>query len=266
MTDSEIECFIHAFEDCSLPRSEWTHTRHLVMALWYIRRHKRDEATRLIRDGIQRYNQAQGNHTGYHETITKAWIAVIEAFLSKRGRNLPDSVLAGELLHECGDKDYLLWFYTKERLLSDEARSRWLDPDLARIVQPDLAGLTGGDAIVDKVNIREKLALFYDHWSPKVVGELNGQHVKLVKFLGEFVWHKHDHEDELLLVIKGRFRMEFRDCHVWLEEGEFLIVPRGVEHRPVAEDEVHVLLFEPAGTLNTGDVRNERTIRELERL
>ena len=117
-----------------------------------------------------------------------------------------------------------------------------------------------------KVNIREKLALFDDHWSPKVVGELNGQHVKLVKFRGEFVWHKHDDEDELFLVVHGRFRMKFRDRHVWLEEGEFLIVPRGVEHRPVADEEVHVLLFEPAGTLNTGDVQDERTIREPERL
>ena len=113
---------------------------------------------------------------------------------------------------------------------------------------------------MDKVNLAEKLARFDDHWSPRVVGELNGQHVKLVKFLGEFVWHKHDHEDELFLVVHGRFRMEFRDRQVWLEEGEFLIVPRGVEHRPVAEEEVHVLLFEPAGTLNTGDVRDERTV------
>ena len=114
---------------------------------------------------------------------------------------------------------------------------------------------------MDKVNIQEKLALFHDHWNPRIVGELNGQHVKLVKFQGEFIWHKHDHEDELFLVIKGRFRMEFRDRHVWLEEGEFLIVPRGVEHRPVAEDEVHVLLFEPAGTLNTGDVRMRGRLR-----
>ncbi len=117
-----------------------------------------------------------------------------------------------------------------------------------------------------KVNIREKLALFHDHWNPRIVGELNGQHVKLVKFKGEFVWHKHDQEDELFLVIKGRFRMEFRDRHLWLEEGEFLVVPRGVEHRPVAEDEVHVLLFEPAGTLNTGDVRDERTVEDLQRI
>jgi len=121
-------------------------------------------------------------------------------------------------------------------------------------------------SLIPKVNIREKLALFQDHWSPRIVGELNGQHVKLVKFQGEFVWHKHDHEDELFLVIKGRFRMEFRDSQVWLEEGEFLIVPRGVEHRPVAEEEVHVLLFEPAGTLNTGDVRDKRTVQEPERI
>src|SRR5580692_3983570 len=109
---------------------------------------------------------------------------------------------------------------------------------------------------MDKVNLRDKLALFADHWSPKIVGELNGQQVKLVKFRGEFVWHHHDREDELFLVVKGRFRMEFRDRQVWLEEGEFRIVPRGVEHRPVADEDVHVLLFEPATTLNTGDVRN----------
>jgi len=117
-----------------------------------------------------------------------------------------------------------------------------------------------------KINLAEKLALFSDHWNPRIVGELNGQHVKLVKFQGEFVWHHHDHEDELFLVVKGRFRMEFRDRHVWLEEGEFLIVPRGVEHRPVAEEEVHVLLFEPASTLNTGNVNNERTVERLERV
>ncbi|MGA2705819.1 MAG: cupin domain-containing protein [Isosphaeraceae bacterium] len=117
---------------------------------------------------------------------------------------------------------------------------------------------------MNKVNIREKLDLFHDHWSPRIVGELNGQHVKLEKFQGEFVWHKHDHEDELFLVVKGRFRMEFRDRQVWLEEGEFLIVPQGVEHRPVADEEVHVLLFEPAGTLNTGDVRVERTVEDLQ--
>ena len=119
---------------------------------------------------------------------------------------------------------------------------------------------------MDKVNLAEKLARFSEHWSPKVVGELNGQHVKLVKFVGEFVWHKHDHEDELFLVVKGRFRMDFRDRQVGLDEGEFLIVPRGVEHRPVADEEVHVLLFEPASTLNTGDVTDERTVVEPERI
>jgi mannose-6-phosphate isomerase-like protein (cupin superfamily) len=119
---------------------------------------------------------------------------------------------------------------------------------------------------VDKVNIEEKLASFDQRWNPKVVGELNGQYVKLVKFLGEFVWHHHDEEDELFLVVKGRFRMEFRDREVWVEEGEFIVVPRGVEHRPVAEEEAHVLLFEPASTLNTGNVRNERTVAELDRI
>jgi mannose-6-phosphate isomerase-like protein (cupin superfamily) len=117
-----------------------------------------------------------------------------------------------------------------------------------------------------KVNLAEKLALFHDHWSPKVVGELNGQQVKLVKIRGEFVWHKHENEDELFLVVAGRFRMDFRDRQVWLQEGEFLIVPRGVEHRPVAEEEAHVLLFEPATTLNTGDVRNERTVAQPDHL
>ncbi len=117
-----------------------------------------------------------------------------------------------------------------------------------------------------KVHLAEKLSLFHEHWQPRIVGELNSQHVKLVKLLGEFVWHKHDHEDELFLVVKGRFRMEYRDREVWLEEGECLIVPRGVEHRPVADEEIHVLLFEPAGTLNTGDVQDERTVREPERI
>ena len=119
---------------------------------------------------------------------------------------------------------------------------------------------------MDKVNLVEKFSLFSDHWNPRIVGELNGQLVKLVKFEGPFIWHHHEHEDELFLVVKGRFRMEFRDRDVWLEEGEFLIVPRGVEHRPVAEEEVHVLLFEPASTLNTGDVRNELTAEKLDRI
>lgn len=119
---------------------------------------------------------------------------------------------------------------------------------------------------MDKINLNEKLSQFSDHWSPKIVGELNGQHVKLVKLLGEFVWHHHDHEDELFLVIKGRFRMDYQDHSVWVAEGEFLIVPRGVEHRPVAESEADVLLFEPASTLNTGNVQDERTVHELPRI
>jgi mannose-6-phosphate isomerase-like protein (cupin superfamily) len=119
---------------------------------------------------------------------------------------------------------------------------------------------------MEKVNIPQKFALIHDHWSPKIVGELNGQQVKLVKFHGEFVWHHHDSEDELFLVVQGRFRMDFRDRQVWVEEGEFLIVPRGVEHRPVALDEVHVLLFEPASTLNTGNITNERTVRQPSRI
>lgn len=113
---------------------------------------------------------------------------------------------------------------------------------------------------IEKVNLAAKLAMFDEPWSPRIVGELNGQHVKLVKLLGEFVWHHHDEEDELFLVVKGRFRMDFRHRSVWLEEGEMLVVPRGVEHRPVADEEAHVLLFEPASTLNTGNVRNERTV------
>jgi mannose-6-phosphate isomerase-like protein (cupin superfamily) len=119
---------------------------------------------------------------------------------------------------------------------------------------------------MDKVNLQDKFALFSGHWQPKVVGELNGQQVKLVKFLGPFVWHHHDDEDELFLVVRGRFRMEFRDRDEWLEEGEFLIVPRGVEHRPVAEQEVSVLLFEPASTRNTGNVENDRTVTTLEHI
>jgi mannose-6-phosphate isomerase-like protein (cupin superfamily) len=119
---------------------------------------------------------------------------------------------------------------------------------------------------MQKVNLREKLAQFSEPWKPKIVGELNGQQVKLVKFQGPFLWHHHDAEDELFLVVQGRFRMEFRNRHVWLDEGEFLIVPRGVEHRPVADEEAHVLLFEPASTLNTGNVRNERTVAQLDRI
>ena len=109
---------------------------------------------------------------------------------------------------------------------------------------------------MDKISLAGKLAQIHEHWRPKVVGVLNGQEVKLVKFEGEFVWHKHEAEDELFLVIRGRFRMEFRDRSVELGPGELLIVPHGVEHRPVAEKEVEVLLFEPAGVRNTGDVEH----------
>jgi mannose-6-phosphate isomerase-like protein (cupin superfamily) len=116
------------------------------------------------------------------------------------------------------------------------------------------------------VNLAQKFASFAEYWRPKIVGELNGQHVKLVKFLGEFVWHKHDGEDELFLVVSGSLRMDLCDRSVEVGAGEFIIVPRGVEHRPVAEREVHVLLFEPATTLNTGNVRNERTVERPERL
>jgi mannose-6-phosphate isomerase-like protein (cupin superfamily) len=117
-----------------------------------------------------------------------------------------------------------------------------------------------------RVSLAEKFAQFSEHWSPKIVGELNGQHVKLVKFVGEFVWHHHDHEDEMFLVHRGRFRMELRDREIELRAGDFLIVPRGVEHRPVADEEVEVILFEPAGTLNTGNVQSERTVADPARL
>jgi len=119
---------------------------------------------------------------------------------------------------------------------------------------------------MEKVRLVSKFASFSEHWSPKIVGELNGQHVKVVKFVGEFVWHHHDHEDEMFLVHRGRFRMELRDRAIELEAGDFLIVPRGVEHRPVAEEEVEVILFEPAGTLNTGNVQSERTVAEPSRI
>jgi len=124
---------------------------------------------------------------------------------------------------------------------------------------------------MDKVCLAEKLASFDDHWSPKIVGELNGQQVKLVKFQGDFVWHHHDTEDEMFLVLHGSFRMDYRDQagvehSLDLGEGEFVIVPRGIEHRPSAATEVHVMLFEPATTLNTGNVRNTRTVEVLEKI
>ena len=119
---------------------------------------------------------------------------------------------------------------------------------------------------MDKVSLASKFAAFSEHWSPKIVGELNGQHVKIVKFVGAFVWHHHAHEDEMFLVHRGRFRMELRDREIELQAGDFLIVPRGVEHRPVADEEVEVILFEPAGTLNTGNVQSERTVADPARL
>lgn len=112
---------------------------------------------------------------------------------------------------------------------------------------------------MEKINLAEKFATFSEHWQPRIVGELNGQHVKIVRLLGEFVWHHHETEDEMFLVVEGRMSLEFRDRVVELNAGEFCIVPRGVEHRPIAAEEVKVLLFEPASTLNTGNVQNERT-------
>lgn len=117
---------------------------------------------------------------------------------------------------------------------------------------------------MQRVNLAEKFSMFQDCWSPKIVGELNGQYVKLVKLKGDFVWHHHEVEDELFLVVKGRLCIKLRDRDMWLEEGELFIVPKGVEHKPVADEEVHVLLFEPKSTLNTGTQRNEMTVEELE--
>ncbi|WP_085832378.1 cupin domain-containing protein [Clostridium merdae] len=115
-----------------------------------------------------------------------------------------------------------------------------------------------------KVNMEEKLSAFYDYWSPKIVGELNDTYIKLVKLKGEFVWHSHENEDELFLVIRGSLVMRLRNEDVVLNEGEFFVVPKGVEHMPIAEDEVHVMLIEPKTTLNTGNVKNERTVEQLE--
>ena len=119
---------------------------------------------------------------------------------------------------------------------------------------------------MEKVNLNQKLSLFSEHWNPKIVGELNGQHVKLAKLKGEFVWHKHEHEDELFFVAKGILKMELRDKTITINENEFLIVPKGVEHKPVADEEVHIMLFEPATTLNTGDAGGNLTKHILEKL
>jgi mannose-6-phosphate isomerase-like protein (cupin superfamily) len=120
--------------------------------------------------------------------------------------------------------------------------------------------------MVEKINLAEKFRLFADVWSPKIVGEVNDIHIKLVKLRGEFVWHHHDEEDELFLVVKGKLLIKLRDRDIWLEEGEFVIIPRGVEHLPVAPEEVQVLLVEPKSTLNTGNVRSDRTVEELDRI
>lgn len=119
---------------------------------------------------------------------------------------------------------------------------------------------------LERIDLAEKLSRIDERWSPRIVAELNGQHVKLVKIEGEFVWHSHAEEDELFLVLSGQLRIELRDGAVVLGPGQMVVVPRGIEHRPVAEGEVHVLLFEPAGTLNTGNVRNERTVEAPERI
>jgi len=120
--------------------------------------------------------------------------------------------------------------------------------------------------MVVKINLREKLALFTDHWSPKILADLNDSHVKVVKVRGEFVWHKHAEEDELFLILHGRLTMELRDGSLTLEPGEFVVIPRGVEHRPIAEEEVHLLLIEPKGIKHTGGVVDPRTVTEWQRL
>ena len=119
---------------------------------------------------------------------------------------------------------------------------------------------------MEKINLAEKFNLVRQYWSPKIIGELNDSYVKAVKLKGEFIWHHNDQEDELFLVVKGSLRIRFRDRDVRLEEGEFLIVPKGVDHLPIAEQEAHIVLLEPKTTLNTGNVTNERTVAELERI
>ena len=119
---------------------------------------------------------------------------------------------------------------------------------------------------MEKVNLAEKLSQFEEHWNPKIVGQINDAYVKVVKFKGEFVWHHHDLEDEMFLVIKGRFVMKLKDRDIQLNEGEFIVIPRGVEHMPVADEEVEVLLIEPKSTLNTGNLKNERTVEVLQEI
>ena len=117
-----------------------------------------------------------------------------------------------------------------------------------------------------KVNISEKFKQFHDYYNPRIIGELNGQHVKAAKLKGEFIWHHHEHEDELFLVVNGKLKLEFREKTVEVNAGEFIIVPRGVEHRPVADEEVHILLFEPDSTINTGNIENEMTRKNLDKI
>src|SRR5205809_2956865 len=119
---------------------------------------------------------------------------------------------------------------------------------------------------MDKDNLAQKFSMFNDYWSPKIVGELNDSYVKLVKFKGEFVWHHHETEDELFLVVKGSLLIKLRDRDIFLEEGEFVIIPKGIEHLPIADEEAHVLLLEPKTTLNTGNIGNERTVSNLKRI
>jgi len=129
----------------------------------------------------------------------------------------------------------------------------------AGLCRPLFCALFGGPAM-DKISLAQKFSLFSKHWSPKVVAELNGQHVKLVKFQGPFVWHSHEHEDELFYVVRGSFNMEFPDRTVTLQAGDMIVVPRGIEHRPVADAEVEVMLFEPASTVNTGTAGGDKTV------
>lgn len=119
---------------------------------------------------------------------------------------------------------------------------------------------------MEKINLKEKFQMFNEYWSPRIIGEVNDSHVKVAKFKGEFTWHVHDHEDEMFYVVNGKLTIKFRDRDIFLEEGECIIIPKGLEHMPYAEEEVHVLLIEPKTTLNTGNVQNEMTVANLERI
>ena len=119
---------------------------------------------------------------------------------------------------------------------------------------------------MEKVNLNQKFSLIQDYWSPKIAGEINDSYVKLVKLKGEFVWHHHETEDELFLVVKGKLLIKLRDRDIWLQEGEFVIIPKGIDHLPIADEEAHVILLEPKTTLNTGNIQNERTVSNLKRI